>query len=137
MSADSQRLAGILLVIYPTVVFGGVSLLTLLLKRSPYFVDSPMRRDMFRAGHAHAGVLLILSLVMLLLSDHARLPPAAMWLARTAAPVSAILVPAAFFLSVVKPGATRPSGLVRLAYAGAVILGLGMATLGIGLLRNL
>src|SRR5690606_38645033 len=70
MSDASMRMAGILLVVYPTVVGGGVSILTLWLRRSPYY-DHPLRPRMWAAGHAHAGVLLLLSLAALLLVDHA------------------------------------------------------------------
>lgn len=137
MSDESVRLAGILLVIYPTVVLGGVSLLSLLLRRSPYYTDSPLRQRLWRAGHAHAGVLLLLSLVMLAWVDVADLPSGAATFARSAAPIAAILVPAAYFLSVVQPSAERPTRLIGLAYVGAVVLVAGVLTLGIGLLRAL
>jgi hypothetical protein len=42
---------------------------------------------LFRAGHAHAGVWLLLSLVIQVLLDAARLPSSTKWLARIAAPV--------------------------------------------------
>src|SRR5215204_440205 len=43
-----------------TVMFGGYSLLRLLIRGG---VLSPFQEQFFRAGHAHAGVLLVLSLV--------------------------------------------------------------------------
>jgi hypothetical protein len=42
MSQESRRLAGILLVIMPTVIFGGVSLLTLLIN-DPRYMQNPLR----------------------------------------------------------------------------------------------
>ena len=60
MSSDSRRLAGLLLVILPTVMVGGVSILTLLI-HDPAYMRNPLRQDLWRAGHAHAGVLLLLS----------------------------------------------------------------------------
>jgi hypothetical protein len=57
------------------------------------------------------------------------------WLARTGAPVAAILVPAAFFLSVVSPSAKGPNGLINLAYVGALFLAAAVLTLGVGLIR--
>ncbi len=45
----------------PTVMFGGYSLLELLARGNTWL--TPFRTTYFRAGHAHAGVLLILSLV--------------------------------------------------------------------------
>src|SRR6266852_880674 len=59
MSRESRRLAGILLVILPTVIIGGVSILTLLV-RDPAYAQNKLRQDLSRAGHAHAGVLLAL-----------------------------------------------------------------------------
>jgi len=43
--------------------------------------------------------------------------------------------PAPFFLSVVSPNATKPNGLMNLAYVGAVFLAAAVLTLGIGLIR--
>jgi len=50
-------------------------------------------------------------------------------------PIAAILVPAAFFLSVLSPDATVPNALIYLAYVGAV-LAAGVLVLGIGLVRH-
>jgi hypothetical protein len=44
----------------PTVMFGGFSLLRLLNRGN---VLSPFQVNCFRAGHAHAGVLLVMSLL--------------------------------------------------------------------------
>ncbi len=73
MSDESLRTAGVLLVVYPTVVFGGASLLWHWITRRSAYYDHPLRRSMWRAGHAHAGVLLLLSLVAIFLVDHAQL----------------------------------------------------------------
>lgn len=134
MSDESIRSAGILLVVFPTVIGGGVSILALLLRRSPYY-DHPLRPRLWAAGHAHAGVILILSLVALLLVDHADLGDGWKQLVRSAIPSAAILVPAAFFLSVVRARAERPNRLILLAPVGAVSLSVGLLTLGVGLLR--
>jgi len=82
-----------------------------------------------RAGHAHAGVYLVLSLVMLRYVDEAALSPFWKWLARIGTPVEAILMPAAFLLSVVSPTATQPNGLMNLAYIGALFLAGGALSL--------
>ena len=134
MSDESIRSAGILLAVFPTVVLGGVSILSLLLRRSPYY-DHPLRPRLWAAGHAHAGVILILSLVSLVLVDHADLGDGWKQLVRMAIPSAAILVPAAFFLSVVRPRAEQPGRIIVLAPLGAVVLSVGMLTLGIGLIR--
>jgi len=135
MTRESRMLAGVLLVTLPTVMFGGATLLQMLVGRAPGYFDNPLRHDLWRAGHAHAGVYLVLSLVMLRYVDEALLSPAWRWVARLGAPVAAILIPASFFLSVASPQATEPSGLITLSYAGALSLGLAVLTLGIGLIR--
>jgi hypothetical protein len=127
--------AGILLVILPTVMFGGLSLLALLTGNSTGYADNPLRHDLWRAGHAHAGVYLVLSLVMLRYVDDALLSPFWKWVARVGAPIAAILIPAAFFLSVLSPTAREPNGLIALAYIGALFLAAAVLTLGVGLIR--
>ena len=135
MSDESLRTAGILLVVYPTVVFGGASLLWHWITRHTAYYEHPLRRSLWRAGHAHAGVLLLLSLVAIELVDHADLGAGWKQVVRTAFPAAALLLPVAFFLSIVRPEADRPTRLVNLAYLGAVSLTVGMLTLGVGLIR--
>ncbi len=76
-------------------------------------------------------MILILSLVSLLLVDHADLGDGWKQLVRSAIPAAAILVPAAFFLSVVRPRAERPGRIILLAPLGAVSLSVGLLTLGV------
>jgi hypothetical protein len=134
MTTQSRRVAGILLIIFPTVVLGGVSVLTLLVN-DPDYVNNPLRQDLWRAGHAHAGVLLLLSLIALRYVDETNLREPVRWLVRLALPAAAVLMPLAFFLSVLTPDATEPNPLINLAYLGAVLLVTAMLTLGIGLIR--
>lgn len=133
MSPQSLASAGQLLVILPAVIFGGVSILTLLI-RDPRYRQNPLRQQLWRAGHAHAGVLLILSLVALLYVDQANLSEAWKQVVRSTIPAAAIFLPAAYFLSVLSPTATKPNALIYLAYVGAVSLTIGLIVLGIGLL---
>lgn len=135
MSRESRILAGVVLITYPTVILGGMSLLSMLVFTEDYAAN-PLRQDLWRAGHAHAGVLLVLSLVVLRYVDEAALTIAWKWVARLAAPVAAILLPLAFFLSVLDPKASQANSIVYLAYAGAAILALGLFALGVGLVRR-
>ena len=64
MTYELRYLAGILLIVLPTVMFGGVSILSILIG-DPTYMKNPLRQDLWRAGHAHAGVWLILALVVL------------------------------------------------------------------------
>ena len=135
MSPESRRTAGILLVVFPTVIFGGVSLLRMLID-DPDYQANELRQDLWRAGHAHAGVLLVLSLVALRYVDEANLFERWKEFVCAAIPSAAILLPVAFFLSVLSPDATEPNPLINLAYLGAVVLTSGLIALGVGLLRG-
>lgn len=136
MSHDSKRLAGFLLVVLPSVIFGGVSLLTLIIGNSPYYMGNRIRQDLFRAGHAHAGVMLALALVVLRYVDEAALSREWKWFVRLAAPTAAILLPLGFFVSIASPSATRPNTFIYLPYVGALVLSVGLIALGIGLWRE-
>ena len=135
MTRESRMLAGVLLVVLPSVMYGGLTILHFVIGNAPGFYDNPLRHDLWRAGHAHAGVYLVLSLVMLRYVDEALLSPFWKWLARTGAPIAAILIPAAFFLSVLSPDAKAPNGLINLAHIGALFLAGAVLTLGVGLIR--
>jgi hypothetical protein len=135
MSHESRRVAGILLIVLPTVAFGGVSLLRMLIG-DPEYMENPLRQDLWRAGHAHAGVLLLLSLIALRYVDEANLSGRMKAFVRSTIPLSAILLPVAFFLSVLSPDAEEPNALINLAYLGAISLMAGVLVLGIGLIRK-
>ena len=64
MSSRSRLVAGVLLILMPAVVYGGTSILSLLVG-DPEYANNQLRQDLWRAGHAHAGVLLVLALVTL------------------------------------------------------------------------
>jgi hypothetical protein len=135
MSPQSRLVAGILLVVLPTVEIGGASILSLLIG-DPAYGQNDLRQDFWRAGHAHAGVWLVLSLVALRYVDEAALSEGMKWLVRLAFPAAAVLMPLAFFLSVLSPEATEPNALIYLAYVGGVVLAVGLLVLGVGLIRS-
>ena len=135
MAPESRRLAGIILILFPAVAFGGASLLTMIVGEVPGYLDNPVRQDLWRAGHAHAGIMLIIALVLLRYVDETALSGAWLWIARHGAAIAAILMPAGFFLSVLTPGATEPSALIALVPVGGLFLIAGLLTTGVGLLR--
>ena len=135
MSLQSRLVAGIVLVIVPTVEIGGASILSLLIA-DPSYTQNDLRQDLWRAGHAHAGVWLVLSLVALRYVDEAALSEGMKWVVRLAFPVAAILMPLAFFLSVLSPEATEPNAMIYLAYLAGTVLAVGLLVLGIGLIRR-
>ena len=133
---QSRKTAGIILVVFPTVIYGGLSLLVFLIDRAAGYIGNPIRQNLFRAGHAHAGVLLVLSLVVLRYVDEAHLSDGWKQFFRSGVPSAAILLPAGFFFSILSPSATAPNRMIYLCFAGAVVLGAALIVLGIGLLRN-
>ena len=135
ISRDAKIVAGITLITVPTIEYGGVFLLSLLRMGATAYMQNALRQNLMRAGHAHAGVIVILSLVCQLFSDAANLPSALIWLVRLGVPFSAILLSAGFFLSVIPPETIRVGPAIALVYIGAVLLAVSVLCLGVGLLR--
>jgi hypothetical protein len=131
MSDESRILAGILFLSLVTVETGGLYLVRL-------WKDSagatPFQIGFARAGHAHAGVLLVLGLLCQLFVDEADLSGFFGWLARSGVPVAAILMPAGFFAASAGKELTRPNRFIVVVYAGALVLAAGLTSLGVGLL---
>lgn len=137
MTKDARLMAGIILITVPTIQYGGYFLLTSLMNKGSGYMDNALRQNFFRAGHAHAGVIVILALVCQILADQAALPVGPTWLVRIGVPLAAILISAGFFFSVLPPNATEAGGAVNLIYVGAVVLAASVLTLGVGLSRSL
>ena len=93
-----------------------------------------LQQSFFRAGHAHAAVLIVLSLVILSVLSATALAGLWLWIARLGVPVAAILMPAGFFLSVLGRDPQRPNRALLLLWIGALSLAVGLATAGVGLI---
>jgi hypothetical protein len=135
LSREARLVSGITLLTVPTIVYGGVTLLGVLTKGVAGLAPAGLELDetqwaLFRAGHAHAGVWVILSLVLQVLLDAATLSPAWKWTARLAAPVAAICISGGFF------GLAYFPAFRWLQYAGAACLVVATLVAGIGLLRR-
>lgn len=133
LSDSSQQTAGILLLTVLAIEFGGLYLLRVVTRTIEV---TEFQRSFHRAGHAHAGVLVTLSLVCLLVADAAALNGRLADVGRGAPPIAAILLPAGFFLSSMGRGTERPNGLVWLLYAGVAALAVGVGCLGLALLAD-
>lgn len=131
LSDHSLTMAGILLLSLVAVEWGGAVVLRVARGQAP---ATDLQRRFQRAGHGHAGMFLTLGLVVQPFVDASGLEGLAEWVARSGVPVAALLVPAAYFLSVARPGATEPNRLLVLLPAGAALLAVSVVTLGIGLL---
>ena len=95
---------------------------------------TPFQEKFARAGHAHAGILLVLALICQVLADSTAQTGALDWLSRSGVAVSAVLMPGGFFFSSMGAGRTRPNRLIVLVLGGAALLAVSLASLGIGLL---
>lgn len=131
LSESARSTAGVLLLSLVAVEFGGTYVLRLVRGTVP---ATPFQRTFARAGHAHAGVLVTLALVVQILADGADLTGVWATVGRNFIPMAAILFPAGFFLSSAGRGAERPNRFIWLLYAGGVCLAAGAMALGIGLL---
>jgi Ni,Fe-hydrogenase I cytochrome b subunit len=131
MSDESRILAGILILSLVTVETGGLYLVRLW--RAPGTATA-FQIGFARAGHAHAGVLLLLGLLCQVYADQTAQSGLLDWLSRSGVPVAAILMPAGFFAASAGAGRERPNGLIAVVYAGAAVLAVGLTSLGVGLL---
>jgi hypothetical protein len=121
---------GVILLIVITVAYGGTFLLRVVSGQVP---TNGLQQAYFRAGHAHAGVLIILGLVVRLFMADAAVPG---W-GRTLGDFvlyAAVLMPAGFFLSAIGRDPQRPNRLRALIWVGAAALAVGLAGAGTGLI---
>lgn len=130
LSEASRSIAGVLLLAVVAVEFGGYFVLRI---ARGHKATTDLQQAFFRAGHAHAGVLVTLALVSQVFVDAAQLSGLAEAAARQGVAFAAILVPAGYFLSVAGAGATEPNRLIVLVHLGAVSLTAGVVSLGTGL----
>jgi hypothetical protein len=133
LSREARLFCGVMLLTVPTIMYGGATLLGIL-TRGGAGVTSGLVLDetqwaLFRAGHAHAGVWVILSLFLQVLLDATTLSTAPRLVARSAAPIGAICVSGGFF------GLAFLPGLRLLLYFGAVSMMVALVLTAIGLLR--
>lgn len=129
---DAVRItAGIVLLTIVGIESGGYFLVKVVTGKVP---ATPFQTSFFRAGHAHAGVLVILGLLCLLLSQATALTGFWNWVAGVGVLVGAILLPGGFFLSATGAGREAPNRWVVLLPAGAIAVAAGVVTLGVGLL---
>ncbi|MBO0841056.1 MAG: hypothetical protein J2O49_09580 [Sciscionella sp.] len=132
-SHDTRHTAGVLLLTVLAIEYGGTYILRLVRGSVP---ATPLQLRLSRAGHAHAGVLVILALVVLPYVDAAGLTGFSGAVARSGVWLAAILMPLGFFLAVAGKDVRRPNRFIALVYLGAGCLGAGVLTTGIGLLAS-
>ncbi len=134
MHNQTRLFLGITLLTVPTIVYGGLTLLGVV-TRGGAGLPGPSsltaaQAALYRAGHAHAGVLLLLSLILQLALEHSILSPELRLAARIAAPLAAVLLSGGFF------GLAHVPALAVLLYLGALLVVFATVTTGVGLLRQ-
>jgi hypothetical protein len=135
MTSASKLMSGIILLTVPTIQYGGYFLLQLLSGMHSGLALTDFQRNMFRAGHAHAGVLVMFALLMQLLIDHAAISETMKWIARISFPLAAILISAGFFGAASGKGITQPTSLISILYVGMAVLAVALIISGIGLVK--
>lgn len=130
LSQTTMTTAGTVLLTVAGIAYGGTFLNRVVTARFP---ANDLQVSYFRAGHAHAGVLVILGLVVALLVDLGQV--AQPWATMSSGVLgSAIIMPAGFFLSVSSRHPRQPNRFVVLLWLGALSLVVGVAGAGIGLI---
>ncbi|MFE9243422.1 hypothetical protein [Nocardiopsis sp. NPDC006938] len=130
MSAATLITSGAVLLTVVGIAYGGTFLLRVVNGVVP---ANELQRTHFRAGHAHAGVLVILGLVVRLLLDQPTVPDWGRLLGDLVL-LSAILMPAGFFLSVIGREPRSPNRFRVLIQCGAVSLVVGLVSAGAALI---
>lgn len=129
---DAARVtAGVVALTVVAIESGGAFLLRVVTGKEQ---ATEFQKSFYRAGHAHAGVLVTLGLVCLLLGEATSLTGIWRWLAQTGVLIAAIVMPAGFFFAAMGRGREAPNRAVVLLAVGAVLLAAGVVALGVGLL---
>jgi hypothetical protein len=129
-------MCGVILLTVPSIQYGGYFLLQLLSGKFDKLGLTDFQRSMFRAGHAHAGVLVILSLIAEILTDYSNLNLLFTWIVRIGFPLAAILVSGGFFASASGKGLTAPNKFIWILYKGVLVLAVSVMVLAVGLIRS-
>jgi len=135
MSREAKVMAAITLLLVPTIMYGGWTLLGILTEGTVGAAAGGLKLSetqwaLWRAGHAHAGVWTVLSILLQVLLDSTRLSRAVTWLARICAPLSAVALSAGFF------GLAFSSSFQALLYLGICALLISLIATAVGLLRS-
>jgi hypothetical protein len=132
MTTSLRRLTAFVVFALVTVEFGGWSLLGLLTTRDAL---TPFQEQFFRAGHGHAGVLLVLALVYLVLMPQTSFSSSTQRWLSVVLLAGILLQSGGFFLHLVVGEAGAPSLGTAVTRLGALLLAAALIGLGIGILR--
>ena len=111
-----------------TIAFGGTFLLRVVTGTHD---TNELQKSFFRAGHAHAGVLVMLGLLFAVLGNAVGADSAWVNGGSIIVLAAAILMPAGFFLSVLGHNPTRPNRMIATVWLGAALLATGVLISGV------
>ncbi|MGF1663087.1 MAG: hypothetical protein ACFCVG_11590 [Kineosporiaceae bacterium] len=129
MSTPVQVFTVVVLVALPTVMYGGYALLGLATSGAP----EDHRIRWFRAGHAHAGVLLVMVLATLAVLDRTDLSTGIVWAVCGLLQFGVLAQSGGMFVHMVRGRPDRRSWGNTLTTVGAVALAAGMLVTAVGL----
>jgi hypothetical protein len=118
----------------PSIAFGGYFLLSILKRQAGTENITAEQRDYFRAGHAHAGVLVLLAIVGQLVLDSSRFSESLTWAIRFGLFAAPLLISAGFFGGAPRKQGDKPGSLIKLIPIGAIVLALSTIGVGVSLL---
>jgi len=134
MSPDTRLMVGLSLILVPTIVYGGLTVLGVVTNR---LMGSPGPPNLtatqiafYRAGHAHAGVLTLLTMLLQIAVDYAAIPTLLVWPVRVGAIAASILVSGGFF------AVAHRQSLRIVLYTRAVLVATTTLAVGVGLIRS-
>lgn len=116
-----------------TVEWGGWALLNFLTGRAEF---ADWQVAFVRAGHAHAGVLLVLSLVYLLYLPRAEYSDGLEWASGVVLLLGVMSQSGGFFVHVARGEPGKPSAGTRLTRVGAGLIAAALITLAVGLIQT-
>lgn len=122
----------IALISLPTVMFGGFSLLRLLASERL----NEFQRTYFRAGHAHAGVLLVLALVVLDIVARSDLGTGQQWIIGILLLAGVLAQSGGMFLHMAVGQAGRWSAGNTVSVGGALFLAVALVWAAVGVIAT-
>jgi hypothetical protein len=134
MSPDARFMSGLSLILIPTIVYGGLTVLGVVSQQKLGAAGpkalSASQISFYRAGHAHAGVLTLLAIFLQMTAEDATLPQGLVWPVRISAIVASILVSGGFF------AVAHWRSLRVILCAGAFLVAATTLIVGVGLMRS-
>jgi len=134
MSEAARWMVALAFISLPTIAFGGNFLLSILKKQVGTEKITAVQREYFKAGHAHAGVLVTLAVIGQLVLDYSRFEDWAVWLLRAGLFIAPLLISGGFFGGAPRTENGNAGVLVKLIPVGAVIFSVSSLGTGISLL---